>query len=213
MLRTALILLATLLASGAIVLARQIPVKADMKGSVTTLIGLSFFFTMFFAVVRFVDDYFWWTVPAVSFIAAFIYGFRRLDDINRLIRREGVTWLTETLASAPITGAYTKGNGMHKEPDLLNWDEEFRGLVPPDEEPPPRRFMDNFLIADEADLGPGELDLEHLDDFIFTARHGYLVHDQNPDRAPCDVMTISPGMSIADLIEAAKQHQCVKENA
>ena len=75
-----------------------------------------------------------------------------------------------------------------------------------------RRFLDDFTIADEADLGPIELELDRLDEFMFTARHGYLIHQNlDPDTPPCDVITISPGMSLADLVDIAKLHNCTQE--
>lgn len=215
MFRTFLIVLATVLAGGAVLLGRQIPVKADMKRPTEVLIGLGFFFMLFFAVIRFVDNYFWWSVPAVAFIAVNYYGLRRLDEITGLIHREQPDkWLADLLASGamPVTGT-TKEGEMH---DPVDYDEPYNydgDLLFGDMEEPAHRFMDEFVIADEADLGPNELELERLDDFIFTSRHGYLVHDHDADRAPCDVMTILPGMSIADLIDAAKLHECAKETA
>lgn len=208
MYRTVLIIFATLLAGGAVTFGRQIPVKADMKNVTQILVGLGFFFMLFFAVIRFVDNYFWWSIPAVGFVCVVFYSIRRLDDINRLIAREKPShWLTETLRSSSPTGAPMTAEELQAA--LAAYD-MFHEEHP---EPEERRFLDDFFVADEADLGPNGLDLERLDDFIFTARHGYLVHDQDPDRAPCDVVTITPGMSVADLIDAAKLHKCVKEIA
>lgn len=207
MFRTFLIVAATLLAIGTCVLAIKIPVKADMKRTAQILTGLGLFGVFFFCVTRLLDDnYFWWFVPAFGFSAALGLGLVRIDDIKRLIDREKPSpWLTQL--SPPITGATMRDYQIIEDLD-------FSGLVEPDEEPePPRRFLDTFYIADEADLGPTELELQLLDDFIFTARHGYLVHDRGGDNPVCDVMTIHPGMSLADLIDAAKLHECVKEVA
>lgn len=206
MFRISLIVLATLLAGGAILLGHQAPVRADMKRPLQILAGISFFFMLFFVAVRVIDDFFWWTIPAVAFILAIGRSIRRLDDIHRLIQREKPNrWLTNVIESTPITGALISEADMRETPDTIVWEDD----VEPDFVAE-RRYLDNFFIADEADLGPHELDLEGLDQYVFTSRHAYLVHDHDPDKAPCDVLTVHPGMSLADLIEAAKQHECVE---
>jgi hypothetical protein len=208
MFRTVLIVVASLLAGGTAVFTRQIPVAVNMKGLAQIAAGLGFFFVLFFAAVRLIDEYFWWSIPAVGFVCVIYYGVRKVDDIGRLIRRERPgSWLTDTASSMPVSGAPMTAEELQVALAAYDVGQE-RYL-----EPAQRRFLDEFFIADEADLGPSELELERLDDFIFTSRHGYLVHDHNPDRAPCDVMTITPGMSVADLIDAAKAHECVKETA
>lgn len=207
MFRTILIVASTLLAIGTCVLANRIPVKADMKRTAQVLTGLSFFGVFFFVATELLDDnYGWWFIPAFGFSAALGLGLVRIDDIQCLIYREKPNpWLTQL--SPPITGATMRDYQTIEDLD-------FEGLVEPDEEPEaPKRFLDTFYIADEADLGPTELELQLLDDFIFTSRHGYLVHDRGGDLPVCDVMTIHPGMSIADLIDAAKLHSCVQEVA
>lgn len=206
MFRTALIVLAILLAGGAILLGHQAPIRADMKRPLQILAGISFFFMLFFAVIRFIDDFFWWTIPAATFMLATGRSIRRLDDVHRLIRREKPSrWLTDVVESTPITGAPITETDMRETPDTIVWEDD----IEPDFAAE-RRYLDNFFIADEADLGPHELDLEGLDQYIFTSRHGYLVHDHDPDKAPCDVLTIHPGMSLADLIDAATQHECTE---
>ena len=199
MFRITLIILATLLAGGAAYYIRQLPVRTDMKGLAQIIAGLGGFFMLFFVVIRFVNDFFWWAVPVAGFVCVISYAAQKLNDIGRLVGQEKAA-------------QYKERRAMSEELDVIDWG-DFEGLVTPDEEPQPRRFLDNFIIADEADLGPNQLELDRLDDFIFTSRHGYLVHDQDPDLAPCDVMTIRPGMSVADLINAAKAHECAKETA
>lgn len=220
MLRTFLIVLATILAGGFIWLAHDIPTRADMKKWAQVLVGLSIFFATFFTLVRIVDDYAWWMLPTTAFIIAMLQSLVSLGDINRLIKRnQPDQWLVNTLAAAgtPITGTVAPSTTEEPvralSPRLDDEDLDLFADYEPEHETRPRRFMDDFVIADEADLGPGELELEHLDDFIFTARHGFLVHNRGQDVAPCDVVTIHPGMSVADLIEAAKHHKdrCVVE--
>lgn len=210
MFRSILIVVGTLLGGAAIWLGRDIPTKANMKGPIKVLVGIGFFFMLFFAAVRFIDDYLWWTVPAVTFMAVIYYGIRKLDEIKVLTKPdESNLWLAGIEAAADDN----KEKPVREESlDVMVWDDE---AEPPDfdEEPAPRRFLDDYFIADEADVMPTNLDLTKLNDFIFTARHGYLVHDRGADRGTCDVVTIIPGMSIADLIETAQNHFCDKEPA
>jgi hypothetical protein len=197
MFRNALIMAATLLAGSSVLFARRIPTRADMKLLAYVVTGIGFFFMLFFTVVRFIDDYFWWSIPAVAFILVFHFAIRALDRINVLINR----------------GEPKEKLVQQEQLDAMLWDD---AAEPPDgdfEPGRPRRFLDDYLIADEADLGPTALELKRLDEFIFTARHGYLVHDHDPDLVPCDVLTVAPGMSVADLIEAAQQHQCRAQSA
>lgn len=212
MLCTVLVVLATGLAGGTTYFSHKIPTRRDMKSLALTVVGLAVFFMSFFVVIRFVDSYAWWAAPASGFVIAIACAMRKYWDIARLIRRERLDRSRPIPILTPGARRHGKEKEMSSPSDIIDWDKEFEGLVEPEEEQP-RRFLDTFLIADEADLGPNRLELDRLDDFIFTARHGYLVHDHNPDLAPCDVMTIHPGMSVADLIDAARAHECVKETA
>lgn len=212
MFRSILIVAGTLLGGATIWLSRDIPTKADMERPIKVLIGIGFFFMLFFAAVRFIDDYFWWTIPAVTFMAVIYYSVRKLGDTAALTEPdESNLWLAGVTAAVDDE----KEKAVHEEDlDVMFWD---NAAEPPDDGDfgvdRPRRFLDDYLIADEADLGPTPLELERLDEFIFTARHGYLIHDHDPDLMPCDVVTVTPRMSIADLIEIAQQHQCQTRDA
>jgi hypothetical protein len=220
MLRTFLIIFATALAVGTGWLTNEIPAKANMRTLAQVMIGLGAFCITFFTIVRVVDDYGWWITPALTFVVVFHFGFKRLKAIDRLIdRNRPDQWLVNTLAAAgtpfaAVAPSIQTEEKMHALPPDLDGEDldDLFADFEPESAARPRRFMDDFVIADEADAGPTDLELERLDDFIFTARHGYLIH-QRTDRADCDVVTIHPGMSIADLIEVAKLHQCVKEVA
>jgi hypothetical protein len=195
-----------------------------MKRPAQVLIGLGLFFMAFFVVVRYIDDSYWWAIPAVMFTGVINYGVRRLDQINRrVIREKPDEWLAAVMAAAPSTPGVPMPTAPP--PNFQAYYENDADYEPPydDEEEPydgsgmesvrQRRFLDDFLVADEADLGPHELHLKGLDKYVFTSRHAYLVHDRGEGADPtggpqhCDVATIFPGMSIADLIEAAQQHR------
>jgi len=161
-------------------------------------------------------------VPTVAFTAVIYWAVRRLSDIDRLIRRQAVDeWLVEVTATAATTKEKTVRDYETLD-EVLDFDDlderdpdfdfDFGEVVESDDRP--RRFLDDFVVADEANLppaGPTDVELEHLDEFVFTARHAYLIHDRGLDAAGCDVMTIEPGMSIADLIDAAKLHVCKEQ--
>lgn len=223
MYRTFLIVAATLLGIGTAVLIMRTPVRADMKRTVYIITGLCFVAGGFFVTTKSYDNnYGWWYVPVFVFAVAGGLGLVRRDAINRSIEREKPSqWLLEIARSMPTTGATVKETAVREEPDVLDFEEEepdYETLsdLPflfDEEESRPRRPLDDYYVADEADTWPTQLDLKNLDEFIFASRHGYLVHDRGGDKPVCDVMTISPGMSIADLVDAAMLHTCVKEVA
>jgi hypothetical protein len=212
--RTVLLILATVLGLAAFLLASAIPVREEWKNCSIIATGMSFFFALFFGFVRYIDDYGWWMLPFIVFLCAGIKGFYRMDDIKRLIRLDQ-SFASLAAASTPITGAPMTGKQETKaveaggtEAEMADyWPDEFEHEVAEEE----RRFLDDFFIADEADLGPHHIDLEGLDEYVFTSRHAYLVHDRGDDEPVCDVMTITPGMSVADLVEASTKHLCTQK--
>lgn len=217
MLRIFLIVLAIALGGGMIWLGRDMPIRADMKRWAQILIGLNVFFALFFLAVRIIDHYGWWLIPTFMFVVAAFSSLDRLGAINRLIdRNKPDQWLRETLAAAGTASAMIPPTQPEEKMHTLeDKDVDLFADYEPEQANRPRRFMDDFVIADEADLGPGELELDRLNQFIFTSRHGFLVHNRGPELAACDVTTIHPGMSIADLIDAAAGHhnQCDEEAA
>jgi hypothetical protein len=214
MFRTVLITLATLLAVGVGLTVRQAPLEPASRAPVRIVAWLAVFFALFFVVVRFLDGYYLWLIPCGLFVAVAVVAADRAEQIKNFTKTKSDQWLSAVqtaAASASTERTPAKENDMAHKLSVMDWDEEFEGLVEPEElnaAPGPRRFLDDFVIADEADLGPTPLELDRLDDFIFTSRHGYLVHDRGEPAPLCDVVTILPGMSIADLIEVATQHSC-----
>lgn len=209
MIRAILITASVVLAFGGIRLARLAPIDAKMKNPLKILLGIGFFFMAFFLVVKNLDNAnLWWAIPAVSFAVLIFICADRIRLINRLTEFD------------------FKGTSMRDEEpedttqlddDLYDdwpFSDEIDALLDDAAEPRPRRPFDNFEIADEADLGPQPLDMDHLDDYVFTSRHAYLVHVTDDGDSACDVLTITPGMSIADLLDAATGHHCQeKEDA
>jgi hypothetical protein len=106
MFRIVLITLSTLLGVGAQWLVYEMPIRADVKKWAQVFPLAAFLVAMFFFTVRLIDDYVWWTTPALVFLFVGLYRLMRLSRIYQHIdTNEPSAWLTAVMASAPVIGA------------------------------------------------------------------------------------------------------------